>query len=235
MIDGARAESFREGVTVVLPPVRRRMPKVFAMKGIFVPRANTPRADYSFERVFDDRLHVESVTPIDARANEIKTKKRRRQESKDGFALKERVDRIYQRIHAQNEAKRARAEELRAQYARDNRMYEDLIAREEAQMKKYVTAATSVLTVLGGFGALGIAVLEGPTIITSAIASLEGLVTLAPAVIAETVKGFIALLALGNPMITIPTVVLGVGLTMLLTTAVVTGAKARAQRGEYGY
>lgn len=235
MFDGGRAESLNVGFATETTATRRRTPKILAMKGLFVPRAETPRADYSFERTFDDRIPVESVNAINARANEIKTKKRRRQEAKEGFALKERVDRMYQRIHAQNEAKRARAEELRAQYARENRMYEDLIAHEEAQMKKFVTAATSVLAVLGGFGALGIAVLEGPAIVSSVISSLEGLVTLAPAVVAETIRGLIALFALGNPIVTVSAVTLGIGLTLLLATAAFTGAKAHAQRGEYGY
>lgn len=215
MADGAVESIHRP--TEDAPIKRSSLPRIFAMKDFFVPRAEaqtTARAAHAIETQVP-AIRVE-IRP-NARQEHDAAEARRIRQAKEA-----RIQQRLARIRAESEALRYKA------------MIRRVLEREERDMeglKKALALGVSSLGVVGILGGAAAVYLS----FQSVLASLEAFATVAPIAALEGIHAFLGVLAAGDPTLTAATAFVGFSLLLAATNAAVSGAKVRAQRREYGY
>lgn len=210
MFDGARSEILGGAVLESTTATKGFTPKIFTMRGIFLPRAEV-------------RPGARKGKKIEARVPGIRVEVRPE-------AAQER-----QAERARRARERAEARRREEEYARRQRQAMlSAIEYDQMQMeevRKKLAAAAAALGVVGAFAGMGMIYLGFQSI----LASLEGLVVAVPAVLLEGLRGLLMVLASGDPTLTAATALVGLSLLVAARNAIVSAGKAHAQRREYGY
>ena len=224
MFDGERGESFREGVTVVLPPVRR-VSKLSTIGDFF-----TPQAEVSF--------WPRKRENIDAQVPGITHRGRLRIETDPTRVQQRREEKLRreQALEAERVRARQRAEELRAGMRRAMRQMDRERVMQMEDMKNVAIVGGTFIGGMAALGAIAAIYLEFQSIVASIPSALSGLEAFAGTVLvagSEALRTLLTILAAGDMTLISATALITLSLSFAALRATFSGIDVRKHREGY--